>query len=189
MIYFDQHYNQGVTDSCSWLNEALSQAAEYYNNYLDNHLAWIQAFLAKDWYYLSLTHWTSNNYGYSAIFIRYLIDQYGDTAILKIAQSNKVGIAAVEDATGQDFNTIFINFSRALLLSGTDTTSPLYNFKTLNLRSLQPYGRGGLYVPFTGTAGDTWTVDVYPYNLTVINFTGAFGTMNLSAGNGMAIGY
>ena len=33
MIYFDQHYNRGVTSTYTWLNEALSQAAEYYTGY------------------------------------------------------------------------------------------------------------------------------------------------------------
>jgi len=37
MIYFDEHYRHGASSSLAWLNEALSQAAEYFNGYLDNH--------------------------------------------------------------------------------------------------------------------------------------------------------
>jgi hypothetical protein len=203
MIYFDQHYKQGLgvapPASSVWLNEALSQAAEYYNNYLDNHLGWIKNYLYCDdynpstasWYNVSLTHWTSSNYGAGAIFIRYLIDQYGDDAIKTIDQSSKVGIAAVEEATGQNFDTIFSNFSKALLLSSVSgTTDPLYKFKTLNLKAIQTKGRGGLYVPFTAVPGDSGSVGVYPYNLMVIKGTGNFATMNLSSsGTGWAFGY
>ncbi|MGE5549259.1 MAG: hypothetical protein ACM3ZC_01850 [Bacteroidota bacterium] len=45
MIYFDQHYNRGVTSTYTWLNEALSQAAEYYTGYTGSHLDWIAYFL------------------------------------------------------------------------------------------------------------------------------------------------
>jgi hypothetical protein len=182
MIYFDQHYNLRVTFTFSWLNEALSQAAEFYNNYQQNHLAWISDFLNNHWAGLSLTHWTDDNYGYGAIFIRYLIDQYGDTAIKKMCATDKVGIAAVEAATGADFNSIFNNFTRALVLSGTgDTTNPRYNFKSLDLQDVQWYGRGGLESSFVYNAGNTLTSPVlYSYQIFFARWNGDFGTMNLS---------
>ena len=70
MIYFDQHSNRNVTSTYTWLNEALSQAAEYYNSFLDNHYSWMSNFLSGNWKDLSLTYWSSANYGYGAIFIR-----------------------------------------------------------------------------------------------------------------------
>lgn len=182
MIYFDQHYNRSVASTYSWLNEALSQAAEYYNGYTANHLSWINYFLESNWQGLSLTHWTSSNYGYGAAFIRYLIDQYGDAAIKNMCSTANVGVAAVESATGEDFNAIFRNFARALVISGTGaSSSKQYNFSTLDLQSVQPTGRGGL-LPSSSSlvAGTTATLGYFPYRLVFIQGSGSFGTMTLS---------
>lgn len=184
MIYFDEHYDRGVLGTFSWLNEALSQAAEYYNNYLENHHGWVGDFLDAGWGGLSLTHWTSFNYGYGAVFIRYLIDRYGDTAIKKMCSTDKIGVAAVEAATGGNFNTIFNNFTRALVLSGTgDSDNPLYNFSTLDLQAVQPNGRGGLTTPHYFDAGDSIVHSrggLYPYEICFLGWNGDFGTMKLS---------
>lgn len=191
MIYFDEHYDRGVIETKIWLNEALSQAAEYYNGYLENHHGWIARFLYNNndeeeygWLALSLTHWTVNNYGYGAVFIRYLIDQYGDAAIGKMCATNKVGIAAVEAATGRNFNTIFTEFTRALVMSGASSTenpNPRYRFTTLDLQAVQPRGRGGLTTGYVSCPGYSVTVeDLPPYSPFFIHWSGEFGTMNLS---------
>lgn len=187
MIYFDEHYRRGVTTSLIWLNEALSQAAEYYNGYDengDNHYLWIQRFLKKDWEYgLSLTYWSDYNYGYAALFIRYLIDQYGDPAIKNMCSTDKVGIAAVEAATGTDFNTIFLNFTRALVLSNTGITSDTrYNFKLpLDLTAIQTTGRKGLATSYNYNAGDKLTGYLYPYTIFFAGWSGNFGSMTLTS--------
>jgi hypothetical protein len=186
MIYFDQHYKNGVTNTYTWLNEALSQAAEYYNGYdgtSSNHYEWIQAYLAGDWKYgLSLTYWSDDNYGYGALFIRYLIEQYGDTAIKNMCSTGKVGIAAVEAATGTDFNTIFTNFTRALVLSNTGKTADSrYNFTTLNLATIQTSGRKGLATSYTYNAGNTLTGNLYPYMIYFAKWSGNFGSMTLTS--------
>lgn len=192
MIYFDQHYNRGVTSTYSWLNEALSQAAEYYTGYTDNHLAWIRNYL-KSWAGLSLTHWTSSNYGYGAIFIRYLIDRFGDTAIKNMCSTDKVGIAAVEAATGVDFNELFNDFTRAIVMSGTgDSSDPKYNFKTLDLKAVQPEGRGGLLpggLFVSGYCAINFS-GFYAYRIWFLEWTGTFGTMQLrsSSVKGTAFG-
>lgn len=155
MIYFDEHYNQGVIFTYTWLNEALSQAAEYYNSYFKNHLDWIKYdFLLNDnWYALSLTHWTRDNYGYGSIFIRYLIYRFGNTAIKNMCSTNLVGITTVEAATGTDFNTLFNDFTIALVMSGTgDSIDQKYNFTTLNLQSLT--GQRGLTTTYKYTSGN-----------------------------------
>jgi C1A family cysteine protease len=184
MIYFDEHYNRGVTSTFTWLNEALSQAAEYYNGYVPNHNAWMNYYLNSHWAGLSLTHWTSGNYGYGAVFIRYLIDQYGDTAIKNMCATNKVGVQAVEAATGADFNNIFNNFTRALVMAGSgDCTDPLYAFTSLDIKALQPDGRGGLETTSVYTAGATVSGDLYPYRLFFVAWEGDFGTMTLTGGS------
>lgn len=184
MIFFDQHYNRGVVDSSGssvWLNEALSQVAEYYNGYLSNHHAWIANYLNNGWIGLSLTHWTSSNYGYGALFGRYLRDQYGDTAIKKMCSTGNLGVQAVEAATGKDFNLIFDNFTKALVMDDTgDTISSQYKFTTLNLATIQPYGRKGLTTSTALTAGYDVSGSLYPYRLFFSSWTGKFGTMKLS---------
>lgn len=174
MIYFDEHYKRGVTNIQSWLNEALSQAAEYYNNYLTEHENWMRDYLQGGYYWLSLTYWTQYNYGYGALFIRYLIDRYGDTAIKNMCSTDKVGIAAVEDATGTDFNALFYNFSRALVLSGTGmTVDERFNF--IDLQAL-----GGFQPEESIPAGEGGKIDMYPYEIYLLEWTGDFGTMQLS---------
>jgi hypothetical protein len=191
MIYFDQHYHYGVTNTYTWLNEALSQAAEYYNGYTANHLSWIYDFLSGGWQGLSLTSWTSRNYGYGAIFIRYLIDRFGDAAIYNMCSTPNTGIAAVEAATNTDFNTIFNDFTRAIVMSGTDdSTDPRYAFTTLNLQAVQPSGRGGLYPSSAYAAGGQVSGSIYAYSIQFMGWTGSFGTMSLNgtAGTGTAFG-
>lgn len=193
MIYFDEHYNRGAAASYAWLNEALSQAAEYYNGYLDNHLGWIGSFLRDYGSELSLTHWTSDNYGFGAIFIRYLIDQFGDAAIKNMCSTSLIGIDAVETASGRDFNDIFGNFSRAVVMSGTgDSENSAYKFTTLDLAEVQPTGRGGLlpYAPATPfEAGDTINYWVYPYSLEFDRWRGEFGTMGVTGASIIATAF
>jgi hypothetical protein len=186
MIYFDEHYNRGGNDTYIWLNEALSQAAEYYNNYLENHHAWIKSFLVgdEDQKNLSLTNWTDVNYGYGALFIRYIIDRYGDGTIKDMCATNRSGINAVEAATGDDFNDIFADFVRALLMSGTnDSDDPRYKFTSLNLQDIQKQGRGCLLVQDSRTAGSTVRDSVYPYSIRALQWTGSFGALRLSGNN------
>lgn len=181
MIYFDEHYNRHVTNTYTWLNEALSQAAEYYNGYLSTHNDWINSFLDDGWEALSLTYWTSSNYGYGAIFIRYLIDQYGDTAIKNMCDTGKVGIDAVEAATGTDFNQIFVNFTRSLVLSNTGISGdPRYNFISLDLKAIQPSGRGGLTTPYEYPAGESDTYSLYPYEINFDSWTGSIQSIKLT---------
>jgi uncharacterized repeat protein (TIGR02543 family) len=181
MIYFDQHYNEGIEGTYTWLNEALSQAAEYVTGYTDNHLAWIRSFLHGGWQGLSLTYWTSSNYGYGAIFIRYLIDQFGESVIKEMCSTANVGIHAVEMATGQSFNTIFSNFLRALVIDGTgDSLDSAYEFQTLDLLSLQSTGRGGLLPAKESTVGENTTESVHPYGINFQKWRGSFGTMALT---------
>ncbi|MBN2353075.1 MAG: fibronectin type III domain-containing protein [Spirochaetales bacterium] len=181
MIYFDEHYNRGVTSTYSWLNEALSQAAEYYNGYTANHLAWIEYFLYDNWTGLSLTHWTSDNYGYGAIFIRYLIDRFGDTAIQNLCATALTGIAAVEAATGEDFNVLFNDFMRALVMSGTgDSADPKYTFTTLDLPAVQDAGRGGLTSSAEYNSPIAVSGPLRPYGISFSYWPDTFGTMSLS---------
>jgi hypothetical protein len=186
MIYFDEHYNRGSSSMYIWLNEALSQAAEYYNDYLENQNEWISAFLSENQNQenLSLTHWTNSNYGYAALFIRYLIDRHGDGAIKNMCATDLSGIAAVESATGIDFNNIFTDFTRALIMSGTgDSPNFRYAFRSLNLQEIQTEGRGGLIVKNSGTAGTPSSDIIYPYSIKTVRWTGDPDALRLAGNN------
>ncbi|HOP73651.1 MAG TPA: hypothetical protein PLC07_01160 [Bacillota bacterium] len=185
MVYFDEHYNRGTLSTYTWLNEALSQAAEYYSGYLNNHESWIRGFLSGDYYGLSLTHWThwrGDNYGYGAIFMRYLIDCYGSNITKALCATNKVGIAAVEAATRENFNITFANFARALVMSGTgDSSKAKYQFKSLDLQAIQPKGRGGLIsVDPNLDSGVTVQSRLYPYEIEFFSLKPNVETVKLS---------
>jgi hypothetical protein len=183
MTYFNEHWTRNAGTGITWLNEALSQAAEYYNGYLLNHEAWMRSFLKEDWPGLSLVAWTDDNYGYGAVFIRYLIDRFGTEAVRKMCATDKAGIAAVETATGQKFNDIFLNFIRALVISGTgDSDDPDLNFSSVNLANLQPVIRRGLRLDSNIAdfqAGATLQSAVKPYGIAFNGWEGALGTMKL----------
>ena len=104
-----------------------------------------------------------------------------------------IGIDAVETATGEDFNDIFIDFSRAVVMSGTgDSDNPAYEFTTLDLAEVQPTGRGGLlpYAPATTfEAGDTINYWVYPYSLEFDHWHGEFGTMRVTGASIVATAF
>jgi hypothetical protein len=187
MIYFAEHNRLGVNTIFKWLNEALSQAAEYYNGCTDIQLTRMAGFLNAGYGGLSLTQWTEseNNYGYMALYMRYLIDRFGDATIKNMCSTFYVGVAAVENATLMDFNALYDDFTRALVMSGTgDSTDPRYGYKTLDLRAIQPTGRGGLVPTSAHIAGDAPVAcSLYAYRIFFIDWTGAFGTMTLSEPN------
>ena len=101
-----------------------------------------------------------------------------------MCSTDNVGIAAVESATGANFSTIFSNFTKALVLSGTtDSEEPAYNFKTLDLQTLQHSGRGGI-LPFQeNNTGSTITGTLYPFSINFDEWKGNFGTITLLSTN------
>lgn len=144
MIFFDEKYKRGASTTETWINEALSAAAEYFASEEFNipakyHKRWMSlGFLNERWHGLSLINWSRNNYGYGGIFIRYLIDQYGPGITKHICSTDLKGIPAIENSTGLDFDLIFTNFTRALVLSGRIDPShpdykPEYEFTTIDL--------------------------------------------------------
>lgn len=173
MIYFDMKYNKITNgtvvwadyDGDSWLNEGLSMLSEYYTKYDDNVNNWILGFLYVNYSGLSLTHWTSANYGYSGIFTRYLLDKEPELP-KKIYDSNRGGLQAVEIALEKDFNVIFADFIQTIYLSNQNIKNdPYYNFTSLDLSK---YLLG--YTPMK--AGDEEYVELKPYGFTLIKIEG-----------------
>jgi len=110
-------------------------------------------------------------------------DRFGDEVIKNLCATRLVGVAAVESATGMNFNELFTDFTRALVMSGTgDSTDPRYGFTTLNLREVQPGARGGLATTDTYkiSSGNTFSGDLLPYQIIFNTRTGDFGNLTLS---------
>lgn len=124
MTYFNNmvsnpSYDPLNFDGDSWMNEGLSMLSSDLCGDAgigSTNYNWIGNFLSASHRNLSLTNWSNNSYGYSAIF-NYYIYQFlgGDSAIKKIYDSGFGGIKAVEAAAnGKDFNEIFTDFVDAV---------------------------------------------------------------------------
>lgn len=175
MIYFDLKYNNiagGVGswndyEGDSWLNEGLSMLGEFYTNYHANVNSWIVNFMHSNYQGLSLTHWTSVNYGYSAIFTRYLAEKT-DNLTKKIYSSNRGGLQAVEIASGKDFNDIFADFVQTIYLSHKNiNTDPYYNLVTLE-PDLSKYIFGSVQMK----PGEEKYISLKPYEFRLIKIDG-----------------
>ena len=91
-----------------------------------------------------------------------------------------------------DFNTIFNNFTRALVLSDeTTNANPAYKFTTLDLDVVQPVGRGGLTTSLTYSAGSIISGSTFAYRIVFMQWTGNISNINLSGTyfNGAYFGY
>lgn len=162
MVYFDT--KRKIIDSQlasnteyqgdAWLNEGLSMLSEHFADYNDNVDGWIKQFLNGNYINLSLTHWSSSNYGFSGLFVRYLFDKTSPDIGKSLYNTNLGGINAVERVIGKDFNTIFEEFAQTVYLSADNkTVDKNYNFtsvdfSTLNIYFLKPdiNGESGLII-------------------------------------------
>lgn len=170
MTYFDYKYNriqkgQGSWkdyENDSWLNEGLSTLSEHYSGYEESTGNWIAKFLSGNYRGLSLTHWTSANYGYSALFLRYLSDTEGMGIARSIYASGTGGIKSVEKATGKDFNDIFKKFLQTVYLSNQDIRKdPDYNFFSIDLTKY-------LFQYILLKTGESYYLSLKPYGFAFI---------------------
>lgn len=142
MVYFDIKYakiglgNSSATNyrGDSWLNEGLSMLSEHFAGYNNNVDGWIKRFLSGNYAGLSLTHWSSSNYGFSGLFVRYIYDKTSADIAKSIYNTGFGGIKAVESAMGKDFNTVFDEFIQTVYLSSIgEKADPNYNFSSVDL--------------------------------------------------------
>jgi hypothetical protein len=125
-----------------WLDEGLSYMAEYLSGSQGN-ITHAYSFLSTPHNY-SLLHFTKpygenqGTLGAIYLFMRYLVDRYGESILSKLAQTESRGIANVEAATGTDFQTLYRDWIAAMFLSDTGLNpDPIFNYKSLQLRGLQ----------------------------------------------------
>ncbi len=121
MVFHDMRDKSELPyEGARWINEGLAMLTEYYVGLDDSHYDGIITYFSEmeeislfDEDHVSL-------YSYALLFFKYIDEVYGTDAIVAITQSDKLGTEAIEDATGEYFDTLYKNFAAAMLLSGRE---------------------------------------------------------------------
>ena len=134
MAFFDTLVNRGETQTAAvWINEGLSMLAEFFCGYAEPHESYITGTLSNQGVSLIEDDGDSVDYGLSLLFMRYLQERFGESFIKKIYSSSQTGTASVEEAVGDDFNTLFEDFVKMILLTGRNvTTDSRYDIPAFN---------------------------------------------------------
>lgn len=171
MISFNQHVlSRGGDVEETWLNEGLSHIAEelgsvFYETryppptgrstttqlFPDSSNGFIAPQMLNAYVYLNnqLNHSVTSYYGGGSVeergatwlFLRWLIAQKGDDLPRRLVQTSKVGIANVEEKTGEPFGALFGDFSVALFADSVPgypraAVPTRFRFGIRNLRQL-----------------------------------------------------
>ena len=158
LITFNQKDKTFGVSEDVWLNEARAEYAPtlvgynetYQDSYLQNR---VKKFLEnpKD----SLTEWQGkvSDYGVINLFIHYLVDHYGKKTLIDSLQSEKTGIASINEALGkngfeENFSQIFTDWTIAVFINDCETGEKYcYLNKYLNTLKVTPYI---YFLPTTG---------------------------------------
>lgn len=134
MAFFDTLVNRGETQTAAvWINEGLSMLAEFFCGYAEPHESYITGTLYNQGVSLIEDDGDSVDYGLSLLFMRYLQERFGESFIKGIYSSSQTGTASVEEAVGVDFNTLFEDFVKMILLTGRNvTTDSRYDIPAFN---------------------------------------------------------
>lgn len=116
-------------DEEGWLDEALAHLAEDLNGFSMSNINYrVSAFLTSperyqlvvDDYYTADLFRSHGNRGSTYLFLRWCVDQYGESLLGALAHSRLKGAANLEAATGSTFAELYRRWSLALFLSGLD---------------------------------------------------------------------
>lgn len=146
MTLFDTRKRNNLNVNVSiWLNEGLSMLAEYYGGYALSHKNYIYNFFDKEQNKSLITNDSSQNYGLSLLFARYMDYLYKNDYIKTIYNSTETGIKAVEEVSGKDFNEVFLDFTKMILITGRGITNDLkYNVLDFNhITGTEEYNKNG----------------------------------------------
>lgn len=119
--------------------------AEYYGGYALSHKNYIYNFFDKEQNKSLITNDSSQNYGLSLLFARYMDYLYKNDYIKTIYNSTETGIKAVEEVSGKDFNEVFLDFTKMILITGRGITNDLkYNVLDFNhITGTEEYNKNG----------------------------------------------
>ncbi len=146
MVLFDSRSRLGLNPDVNvWLNEGLSMLSEYYGGYAAPHHRYVGGFFELNQGISLITDDSSQDYGLSYLFVRYLQIRFGNSFIKKIYTSQYTDIRAVEEAVNMDFNELFLDFTKMILLTGRNvTTDTRYNIEEFNYpEGSEGYNRNG----------------------------------------------
>lgn len=146
MVLFDSRSRLGLNPDVNvWLNEGLSMLSEYYGGYAAPHYRYIGGYFEVNQGISLITDSSSQDYGLSYLFVRYLQIRFGDDIIKKLYASQYSGIKAVEEAVNMDFNELFLDFTKMILVTGRNvTTDTRYNIEEFNYpEGSEGYNRNG----------------------------------------------
>ena len=168
MAFFDTLVRLGRTHSAAvWINEGLSMLAEFFCGYAEPHESYITGTLSNQGVSLIEDDGDSVDYGLSLLFMRYLQERFGESFIKKIYSSSQTGTASVEEAVDVDFNTLFEDFVKMILLTGRNvTTDSRYDIPAFNYpKGTTGYAENGfclyqLIDDIYGTFGFSLSIDL-----------------------------
>ncbi len=203
MTLFDSRSRLNLNSYVSaWINEGLSMLAEYYGGYTSPHYRYIGAYFDSEQGISLITDDSSQNYGLSYLFARYLQIRFGDSFIQTIYTSPDNGIKIIEAATGLDFNTLFLDFVKMILVTGRGVTDdPVYNIEEFNYPAgTDGYTRNGFNLASiidevynSGNADNTFITSagygdkqLGMYGFFITKWKGVFDTIELTGNNGIA---
>ena len=146
MVAFDCRSRLNLNPSLdTWINEGLSMLSEYYGGYAAPLYGYVSSYFLKNQGISLITDDSSQDYGLSYLFIRYLQIRFGDDFIKKLYSSEYTGIKAVEKAVNTGFNELFLDFTKMILVTGRNvTTDAKYNIEEFNYPTgTEGYNRNG----------------------------------------------
>jgi len=152
------NYNNKVlvrfgSDEESWLNEGLSFNAEYVGGLLDTDGGppeRVGRWLSSPESFTLLNRTVPYQHGHAGIgflFVRWLVERYGQEVLGKLVRSGLTGVANVEAATGHPLATLWPRCAAAVYLTGTGLSNDAQcNLATFNPRGAYEFG-GQLHGP------------------------------------------
>lgn len=203
MVLFDVRNRLNLNSNLdTWLNEGLSMLSEYYGGYAAPHYRYVGGFFALNQGISLITDDSSQDYGLSYLFVRYLQIRFGDDIIKKLYASQYSGIKSVEEAVNMDFNELFLDFTKMILLTGRNvTTDTRYNIEEFNYpEGSEGYNRNGFNLAalidevyslygddsnfITSIGYNNKSLGMYGFALT--KWSGNIDNITLSGSNGIA---
>ena len=205
MVLFDSRSRAKLTPNIeTWINEGLSMLSEYYGNYGAPHYNYIAGYFSVNQGISLITNDSTQDYGLSYLFMRYLQIRFGDGIVKKIYTSNKSGTQMIEDVTGMDFDELFQDFVKMILVTGRGITTDkrynieefngvqgtgVYNRNGFNLSELidEVYSRNSRNQLFITNTGNTKELSLYGFQIT--KWSSSPNTLNLEGSNTKGIYY
>ena len=128
-----------------WINEGFSTLTAYYTGYPAIMRDYVLNFFAFETDKSLVNNTPNLSYGYSYLFMRYFYYRFGDEGLKKIIKSAHTGYKAIEEASNMNFNDLYKDFIKMILVTGRNVTEdarynvPEFNYKENTQEYLSSY--------------------------------------------------